>query len=129
MSQPDPRTAKAGHYVVVRAGDVPRDEWTALGVICFDDEGRQTFSRFDTSRAIQRGDLPDAESMRNYIDGYAAEVPTLDAVKERRETTAHAMSFIQMTEPRAYLMGFEEGVAQIWNLSPHPTQDMEESQR
>lgn len=102
-----------GKFVLVRAGDLGRDEWTTIGVVCFNDKGKQTDSRFDTRRAVRRGDLPDPsenEFLHEYLKDYAQSIPSLDVVNERRATEGHAMSMIQMTEPRPYVGPDTEGV-------------------
>lgn len=97
--QENPSYGKAGQYVIVHAKNFySNNEWTNIGVIVFDENGKKVFDRMGPfGRAIGRGDLKVFQTQ--FLPDYAKRFETLDDVKQSLGSTGHAMSNVQITEP------------------------------
>lgn len=91
-----------GNYVIVHASHHPSSgERTNIGCMIFDQLGNQVFRRMGPfDRAAYRGDI----NLNQYAGGeslidYRKDMD-LDDIKRALESMGHAMSSIQMTEPR-----------------------------
>ena len=90
-----------GSYVVMRASHHPStDEWTNIGVMVYDKDGKQIWAKMGPfDRAIARGDLT-AHTAKGCDQRHKA-YESIEQVKRALESLGHAMSSIQITEPRA----------------------------
>jgi hypothetical protein len=90
-----------GKYVIIRTSHHPSsDEWTNIGCMVYDKTGGRVFEKFGPlDRATARGDarphLPDF-----FPGAYTSRYTELADVERSLGSMGHAMSFIQMTEPR-----------------------------
>ena len=90
---------KWGQYVIVRTTRrLSSDEWTNIGVMVFDENGKKVFNRIGPyERAIKRGDM---RSEPSWLPSYCDLNATLEDIKKTLTHDGHYMSSIQMTEPR-----------------------------
>lgn len=92
---------KYGKYVKVRVTrDVVLDEWTNVGIIIFDDNGKQVYSKLDFTRAYEKKDLTQ-EGRKKDITAFVEIFQTLEQVKRALNSTGHMMSSVQLTDPEA----------------------------
>jgi hypothetical protein len=79
--------------------NVVLDEYTNIGIIVFDENGKQFYSRIDITRAQKRGDLPADCEFTERLKDYPKRFPTTEQVMQALKSTPHAMSCVQITEP------------------------------
>lgn len=98
-----------GKYVVVRTThSVSSDEWTNIGVIIFDSEGKQIWAKMGPfDRAIRRGDLDIHDEQHTRGKELPKAYQTLEQVERALQSMGHAMSSIQITPPRATSVDIE----------------------
>jgi hypothetical protein len=103
---PNAPRSKAGNYVIIRAtAHVGYDEWTNIGCLIFDHDGKQVFHRMGPfGRAIYRGDLRPGYISKEHYKLY----DHIDDVHQALQSDGHFMSSIQMTKPRITHLGEEE---------------------
>lgn len=109
---PDAPRTKAGNYVIVRATrHVGFGEWTNIGCLVFDHDGKQVFHRMGPfGRAIYRGDLRPGYVRKDHYKLY----DDIEDVRQALRSDGHFMSYIQMTEPRITHLG-EENYESIYH--------------
>ena len=96
----EPYSELGGSYVVVRCcNDSGVDEWTNVGVMVYDCDGRQVWARMGPyHRAKMRGDFPDflTEKM---LDNYPSTKRHIGDVYLSQSSQGHAMGQVQMKKP------------------------------
>jgi hypothetical protein len=94
----------AGKYVIVRCTHhVSSDEWTNIGCLVYDQDGKQIFARMGPyDRAIARGDLH--PEYAEHLDSYPKTVEHIEQVERSMTSLGHFMSSIQMTAPRPCIL-------------------------
>ena len=95
-----------GWYVILRVGEVIRDEWTNVGVLVYNRDEDLIWSCYDSlDRAISRGDAHQHWPTETYLAQYHEAVPTMNAVRSALGRDGHSLSCMQMTEPRGTYLG------------------------
>lgn len=92
---------KNGTYVIIRCTATKNEEWTNIGFMIFDNDGKQILCRIGPlSRAIYRGDL--TEETQKFVDlnQYGKKYQTIDDVYRSLDSLGHLMGKIQITMPR-----------------------------